>query len=249
MKTKFVIFECIPQEAAYGMDLPAAVIYRMDGQFLAELQTLAGQIKQGKLSSASLNASPESVRWLKQVGFSSEGDLACVPGPIGGEHWFDPDRDEIVYTNDAENMEMEEGRADFADACTLYEAAPVINSGVLVLARDGEAHIGCTGSARIGRENGDFESSLTEWGVFKRGLECEEALNPEIIQFDDGDVDLIKRGLEGLIHESMVSKADAKRVQAVLQKISQLPDAWATNAAPSPIETPSQQEAVDRHRG
>ncbi|MBV7542178.1 hypothetical protein [Acidovorax sp. sic0104] len=110
----YILAEFFWDDDSYGEDLPVAVLYRVGAQTVRTIDEVAGLVTSGMLAEASVAIPDCDKAWLSKVAFTSENKLAEVPG------FFDPHSDWVVYLGDVADMEVDDQRATYAEACEIY---------------------------------------------------------------------------------------------------------------------------------
>lgn len=136
----FILFEVTRSENNHFEDLPVAVMVRLSESLKDRVVGTQLDVESDFFRRAELNVKPEDVRWLSMLAFRKDNTVAPI------DDWFDPERDQIIFAGDSNNMEFDDGRVEYDQYCTVYTAQgmPVStltlekHSGVILLGAQGE---------------------------------------------------------------------------------------------------------------
>lgn len=247
--SKFALFLLNMQDEHYGVNLPVAVLYRLDDKHMETLQKTADLVKDGVLTSALIKADPSDVRWLSKVAFSTDDVLSAVP------RFFDPQKDEVVCFDDIEEFTANEQNVVAGDACVVYAHTELRTSDLLLSGDSGRVYVSANGTTTVKRDVYNLESLQTDWETFKSdvGYQREDPVAAEAVSFDRYDKATL---LASLVHYAETNQGDpcnrseavqavaigrslnltsldASGIQGLIEKVCGLPDDWEMPRAPA----------------
>lgn len=131
---KFLAFE-VTRADDHPANFPVAGLVRLSDDVLRRLNKAVSEVEKGPYKSLELSVKDEDVKWLSMLAFRKDGSVAPVEG------WFDPDRDTLLAAEDFYNMDYEDGRVEFDEACTVYSGEPIRMSALEVESHQGKFYL------------------------------------------------------------------------------------------------------------
>lgn len=135
-ETRFVALQIYSHDEHYGVDRPAAVVLRCDGEFnrkvlrATQLMESEGYLKVG------ISLKPADVAWLARVGYSSENGLRAIPGERPGDTDWMPADAPVTALGEVMELDVDGTVADY-DEHLLYtsDSEPITGTPLVFLER------------------------------------------------------------------------------------------------------------------